>query len=428
MKWTYLKSPVPLIVALVLGLAVVVAGCGGGGSSSSSASTEQESTGGEEAGQEEAAPEEESGEEEAVAETEGEPEYTVLSEEEVLAGTGGEPPTSSPPAAEGTEVWWVSCGMQIPDCSVPAKSAEAAAQKLGIGFHIADGKLNENGGDLTAVKTALAANPSALIIHGISCNLIAPALQEAKTREIPVMGVEALDCDEGLEEGEEGTELFTAEMKYNESAESGLEYFQSWGNIAASYLIDKLGENIKLINAEANEAGLQKTVAHAFNSTFELCKGCEVLDSIKFVSSDLAPGGAFAQALRSTLVKDGSTATALYVPFDVNITAAEGAAEVEKQGLTGKLFTCCGSGGAPVLDLVRAGKWSATETHSAEWMGWGAIDNINRVLNEEETVPEGIGFVIATKEKNLPKNAEEEFNPPGLDWQAAYEKAWKAAG
>jgi len=426
-KWPYLKSPVLLILALVLGLAVVVAGCGGGGSSSSSTATEQEPSGGEEAaGEEEAGEEEEAGTEDVASESE--PEYKILSEEEVLAGTGGKPPTSSPPAAEGAEIWWVSCGMQIPDCSVPAKSAEAAAKKLGVGFHIADGKLNENGGDLTAVKTALAANPSALIIHGISCNLIAPALQEAKSRGIPVMGVEALDCDEGLEEGEEGTELFTAEMKYNESAESGLEYFQSWGNIAASYMIDKLGENIKLINAEATEAGLQKTVATAYNATFELCKGCEVLDSIKFVSSDLAPGGAFAQALRTSLVKDASTATALYVPFDVNITAAEGAAEVEKQGLTGKLFTCCGSGGAPVLDLVRAGKWSATESHSAEWMGWGAIDNINRVLNEEETVPEGIGFVIATKEKNLPENPEEEFNPPGLNWQQEYEKSWKAAG
>jgi ribose transport system substrate-binding protein len=423
-KWTYLKNPLLLLIALTLGLGVLAAGCGGSSSSSSTTTeTESAAAGEEEAGGEEA----EASEETAASEEPGEPEYTILSEEEVLAGTGGSPPKSSPAAAEGANIWWVSCGMQIPDCSVPAKSAEAAAKKLGVEFHIADGKLNENGGDLTAIKTALAANPTALIIHGISCNLIAPALQEAKAREIPVMGVEALDCNEGLEEGEEGTELFTAEMKYNENAESGLEYFQSWGNIAASYMIDKLGENIKLINSEANEAGLQKTVTNAFNATFEQCKGCEVLDGIKFVSSDLAPGGAYAQALRASLVKDG-TATALYAPFDVNITAAEGAAEVEKQGLTGKLFTCCGSGGAPVLDLVRAGKWSAAETHSAEWMGWGAIDDINRVLNEEETVPEGIGFVIATKEKNLPPNPEEEFNPPGTPWQKEYEKAWSAAG
>jgi ribose transport system substrate-binding protein len=60
-------------------------------------------------------------------------------------------------------------------------------------------------------------------------------------------------------------------------------------------------------------------------------------------------------------------------------------------------------------------------------MGWGAIDNINRVLNEEETVPQGIGFVIATKEKNLPPNPGEEFDP-GTPWQKEYEESWAAAG
>jgi ribose transport system substrate-binding protein len=404
-----------LIVALlVLSLALVAAGCGSSSDTTSSTQAASEETGGEETGSEETVSEE----------SESAPEYSVLSMEELLKGTGGKPPTSSPAPAEGGDIWWVSCGMQIPDCAVPAKSAEKAAKKLGLEFHIADGKLNENGGDLTATKTALAANPSAIIIHGISCPLIAPALQEAKQREIPVMGVEALDCNEGLEEGEEGAELFTAEMKYAESAESGLEYFQSWGNVAASYLIDATKGKGKLIVEEPNEAGLQATVRDAYNATMEQCEGCEVLDHFTFVSSDLAPGGAVAQQFRTALVKYGNQADAVYMPFDVNITAAEGAAEVEKQGLTGKLITCCGSGGAPVLDLVRQGKWTVAETHSAEWMGWGAIDNINRVLNNEETVPQGIGFVIATKEKNLPPNPGEEFSPVGLEWEKEYEKAW----
>src|SRR5262249_36497377 len=157
--------------------------------------------------------------------------------------------------------------------------------------------------------------------------------------------------------------------------------------------------------------------------TMELCSTCETLDKFTFVSSDLAPGGAAAQQFSSALVQYGSQANAVYMPFDSNIVSAEAAAILEKQGLNGKLNSCGGSGGSASLDLVRQGKWTAVSTHSYEWMGWGAIDNINRVLNEEETVPQGIGFVIATKEKNLPPNPGEEFDP-GTPWKQEYEKSW----
>lgn len=419
MRW-----PVSLSVLIAICVGLLVAGCGS--SSSSSSSSESSTT----ASSGESTPAETSTEEPAAEEPgegttnggEGSGEFKIVPLSTLYSGssTEGKPPTSGPPPAKGADVWWVSCGLIAEPCSIPAHGAEEAAKKLGWEFHIADGKLNENGGYLAAVRTAIAANPTAIVIHGFNCPLVKSALEEAKSRGIVLMGVESSDCSELG-----GPQLYSAEMKYGQDAETAEEYFHSWGNRAASYLIAKTNEGAQLINQEGTEEGLSTLVSEAFAATMELCSGCQILESIKFQDADFGPNGPLAQSFRSSLVKNPE-ANAVFAPYGSNVTDSETVKAITDAGLTEKMTSCCGSGEPAVIELVRKGELTATIAHSAEYMGWAAMDNLNRALNEVETVPEGVELVIIDKEHNLPEPGNEiEIQNP---WKREYEQLWKAGG
>jgi ribose transport system substrate-binding protein len=305
--------------------------------------------------------------------------------------------------------------MSAPECSVPANAAKEAAERMGIDFHIADGMLNQGGGWEAAVRTALAAKPDALLIHAISCPIVQAPLQEAVDAGVEVMGVEALDCSSAG-----GPELFTAEMNYAEGMETTEAYFERWGELSAEYVIAATGGEAKVIVNVGNDAHI-KLVPDAFVTKLEECDECEVVETVEFAVSDLTPDGPWIQQFRSAL---GSTpeANAVLLPFDVMVAGAGGAQAVKEAGL--ELVTAGGSGQAAVIDLVRNGQHSAvTAAHSGEWMGYAAMDNINRVLMGEETVPQGVGFRVVDPEHNLPPEEGQDYVSP-IDFKAAYNEIW----
>jgi ribose transport system substrate-binding protein len=338
----------------------------------------------------------------------------ILSTADLYRGNEAAPPTTGPAPAKGKSVWWVSCGMAIVDCSGPANAAKEAAQKLGWNFHIADGQLNQGGGDLKATEQAIAAGADAIIVHGISCPIIESALLEAKQKHIPVLGAEALDCsDTG------GPHLFTAEMKYSPTMLTGADYFTAWGVYAASYIIDKAGEHAKIILNQGTEP-LQAVINTGFVDTLKACTGCAIASDLKFSSADLTPNGPWIQAFRTSLLQHAS-ATAIYFPFDVNIVGAGGARAVQASGL--HIVTAGGSGSAAALDLVRQGLQDMVIAHSPEWLAYGAMDELNRIFAGQPTVPEGVGLRVVDKAHNLPAAAGGAYESP-INWLAAYDKLW----
>jgi ribose transport system substrate-binding protein len=323
------------------------------------------------------------------------------------------PPTSGPPPAKGKNVWWVSCGMSIPACSVPANAAAAAAKKLGFNFHIADGKLNEGGGDLTAFKTALAAHPDAIIIHGISCPIVETGLREAKAQGVKTMGVEALDCADT----NQGPKLFTNDFLYSAKAPTGVDYFTAWGKLSADYIIQDSGGKAKIIASYGTEP-LQAIGGKGFTDEMKKCTGCTIEDTVNFTSADLIPGGPWVQKMRPALIAHPD-ANYVWLQFDPNVALG---VPIVNQELP-HAAAVGGSGEADEQDFVRQGKLKAiTGAHDAQWMGWGAMDEINRALQGKPSVPEGVGPIVETKEHNLPPEGSGFVSP--TNYQAAYEKIW----
>lgn len=339
-------------------------------------------------------------------------------EELASKGLEAEPPTEGPAIKAGATVWWVSCGQVVPDCSVPAAAAKEAGQKAGIDVQIVDGKLNEGGGFASAVRTALATSPDGIVLHAIACDVVRGPLQEAKARGVAVMGVEALDCSDPPTNGES---LFSAKMQYAPTITDSVAYFQAWGTITADYLINATEGRAQVIVPHLKEP-LGEPLYDGFMSELgSKCPDCEVAAEFDFTSPDLGPNGAFVERLRAALLKNPD-ATAVWLPFDSTMTNAGGVQAIQSTGRS--FITVGGSGQGPAVDLVRDGEVTAiTGAHSPEWMGYAAIDNINRALQNEPTVPQGVGFRIVDAQHNLPDTEGSSYQTP-IDFKKSYEDLW----
>jgi ribose transport system substrate-binding protein len=414
-NWARLLTGV-LAVAL---LAAVVAGCGGGGSSSSESSAPVET-------EESTAPDEPATGEEAEGETEPATQTNasgVPTVAELEEGTETSPPTTSPPVAKGKTVWWISCGQKVPDCSRPAEWGEEAAKKLGINFKLADGNLNEGGGWEKAIHQAIAGGASALIAQGIDCAGVKQALVDAKKGNVVTMPLDSMDCGEYPEEG---TDLFSAHMVYSEKSPKAEEYWRAASELSAAWLIDETGEEAKVFNQAGGGDPIYQNLNKGFETMFSKCSACEVLQTIEFEPTDLVPGGALETRTQPALTKAAAEGlNGVYMPFDVGIGVLGGEAAVQSLG-NPNIKTIGGVGGFETLEAIGEGKWDAAMGTDQRWAAWGAIDEVNRVLNGQEEVPEGVGYRLATKESGDLPPAGEGFESP-MEWQSIYEKAWKEA-
>jgi ribose transport system substrate-binding protein len=332
-----------------------------------------------------------------------------------LTTVGGEenPPTSSPPPAKGKSVWWISCGQSVPGCSQPAAGAAAAAKVLGWNFHIANGNLGIGGGYITAMDTALAAHASAILVHGIDCPAMEAPLRQAKADHIPVIGVEDNDCS-----ATGGPTLFAGPMMYTSTELSAPAYFSEWGKVSADAVIDLTQGKAKVLLA-GGVPGFTTSVliAQGFETELKKCQACSVVGEFTFSPADEVPNGPYVQELRADILKY-SNANAVMTPVDP--AAQFGAPAVH--AANPNTANVGGSGGAPDLILIRQGiLTAATGAHDATWMGWAAIDETNRILNNKPTVPEGVGFKVITK-VNDPAPGQNYVSP--INYKADYTKIW----
>jgi ribose transport system substrate-binding protein len=341
----------------------------------------------------------------------------IMSMEELYAGTYSAPPSESPPGAEGMSVWWISCSQAVISCSQPAAAAQEAAEALGIEFTIADGKFNQGGAFATAVQTAVAAQPDAILLFGVACELVLGPLQDAKAQGIKLMGVETPDCSDSG-----GPQMFDVVEQYSEEYQNTPDLWRAYGAFSADYIINQSGGDAQVIMSSGTEP-LQNFVTEGFKDELAKCSECSVVTEVPYDSAKLSPNGPWIQAFRTSLVQHPD-ATAVYFPFDIMATSLGGAQAVEESGLD--LVTFGGQAAPDGLDLLRDGGITAlTTARDPIWSAWAAIDTINRALQGEPSVPQGIGFQLVDQEHNLPESGD--YVAP-IDFKAAYLEAWGAAG
>lgn len=337
--------------------------------------------------------------------------------EKIFKGNEGLPPTSSPPPAKDKDIWWISPGESSQGAKEIGEAAKEAVEAMGWTFHLADGNNNVANGFATAMRTALAARPDAIIEYAFSCTTVQPELQQAKQLGIPVIGLATLDCsDTGT-----GPSLFTVPVKYSETYPDNQAFWRGWGEWSGNFLAADSGGKAKIITAHGKGDPQFDLLKEGFDKALKECSGCEVVAEVPWTVTDLAPNGPWVSALRNALVQHPD-ADYVWWPFDTNAGYSGGAKAVLQSGSKAKVVS--GGGAADVLDLVRAGQVYADGlAWDGAWATWGAVDELNRHFNGEPAVPEGIGFVAVDKSHNLPSSSGETYTS-AVDFRSLYKKAW----
>lgn len=353
----------------------------------------------------------------------GSPASTVTAQKDsaalevVLKGNESTPPATSPPAAKDKSVWFISCGQQTASCASYAAAGKEAAEALGWDFHLADGNLNQANGYATAMRTALAAQPDAIIQDAFSCSTVQPELERAKQQGVPVLGLETLDCsDTGS-----GPTLFTIPMIYSETYPDNKSWWTGWGEWSAKYLAADSGGTAKVITNMGQGDPQFDLLNNGFKSELAKCSGCSILTDVSWTVSDLAPNGPWVTALRNALIKYPD-AGYVWWPFDTNGVDIGGAKAVLQSGHKAKVVSGIGTG--PGLDLVRSGQMHAEGVaRSSDWLSWAAMDQVNRHFNGQPSVPQGVGFISIDKEHNLSSTSGEDYKT-SVPFKELYKKAW----
>lgn len=417
-----------LLLAVMVAAAVVVAGCGSSGSSSSTESTTKEEAASStepasETSEEPAKASEESSEEgggkfASIAGKEFVKGVPTL--EELWEGEVEPPPSSGPPIKKNVSVVFVSCGQEAPGCAAVPNAMKEPAEKLGWNFRIINGRLNVNNGWSNGVREAIALKPDVIIIHGMNCPDVKQPLEEAKQAGVAVMGLEDVDCNSKAAGNEE--KLFSVEMEYNKKIHNGEQYFYRWGVNEGAYAADTSEGKGKIILGHYQET-FGKPLQEGIESVLGKCSECEVVEEIPFTAAEQVANGPYVQKFRSALIKNPEANVAMPI-LETGIVAGGIGNAIVEAGRGQNMITVGAELNPPGAQLMEEekGYTGAPAAHSPVWMAWGALDEINRFLNKQPAVPEGVGFVTVEKGHNFP--------PPGKGYESSYpfkekyEKLW----
>jgi ribose transport system substrate-binding protein len=327
------------------------------------------------------------------------------------------PPTTGPKPVKNKNIWWMGCGNSVPACKLLSDAGGQAAKLLGWNFHVADGNLNQNGGYATAIRTALAAKPDALVIQGMDCGQIEQPLQEAKAQGVPVLGVQSIDCSD---ETSGAPSLISVQYEYSNNAKTLRQYYEAFGQVAAKYLIAKENGKAQVI-ANLGKGGFYEYMNDGFRSVMATCSACKIVDEVRWADADTAPNGPWVHAFSAALAKD-ATANSVFIPFDSLMTTSGGIQAIKDSGRKVDLVGANGNDPA-TIQAVRDGQLTAiTAAQDFRWLSYGAIDELNRLFNKQPSVPEGIGPTLVDQTHGLP--AAGQAYTSTTDFVSLYKTLW----
>jgi ribose transport system substrate-binding protein len=339
-------------------------------------------------------------------------------------GTDRALPASAPKPQAGKNVWVISCTQAAEGCSQPAAGAKEAGETIGWKMTVFDGKGSP---DVFAsgIRSAIAAKADAIILDAVDCVAAKSALQEARQAGVNIYGIFSMDCDDPFVGGEP---LFDAQLTYEGGMSFG-EYAEGpFIHSLADYVIAKTEGEAKIIEFTQDDALIAKHLGKGFEDRIKDCSGCTIVAKVPITFSDLIGGKL--QAKAAAALTRYPQANVLYGLYDTGLILGISQAVVAS-GRNDDLLVPGGEGLSPNIGLVRENKGQDSIIGSpANWLGWAAIDGVNRLLNGQPQVDQGIGLQTLDGDGPLPKettyydgNIDVDGNPK-QDYEANFKKIW----
>lgn len=306
-------------------------------------------------------------------------------------------PPAAPAPAKGKTIYVVTCTSQGIGCVRAANGAKEAGEKLGWTIRVIDGK-GDPGTWNGAIQSAIAAGASGIIIDAVPPMLVGDGLARAAAAKIPVVSI--------FNPPPDANSPVFAYVRPDHRAQ---------GVLMAQWVAADSGGNANILVVEDKEfPELNERVA-GFKAQIAQCGQCKIVGSIESTIGTMAqrlPGAVAAELMRK------AKADYIVAPFDSNaFFVTEG---VRQAGRSGKVKVAGYEGDPQAIQAIRAGTQAMTIANPAEWMGWQAIDEMNRAFGKAK--PANIPVVFRLIDRS---NAPDTKGWLGdVDFRADYEKLW----
>jgi ribose transport system substrate-binding protein len=320
-------------------------------------------------------------------------------------------PTSSPPAAKGKNVYIINCSPDTEGCRRLSDANLAAAKAIGwTGSKVlaTDGSVTQFN---SAMRQAIQAGASGIIIDAFPSAAVSGPLATAASKGIPVIAEVSGDTTPNTGANFKGG-LYTVVDGNNSHL----------GALAADWAIAQTKGKANVGSFEvASFPVLQQRYA-GFQKAMSACTTCKVNSPVTVPLTSLTTQAAPAVA---EFLRSHADVNYFFSTFDGGaILAAQG---IRSAGSKVPMVSL--EGNAPNLEMIRSGGPEvAVVALPLEWIGWAAIDEMNRAFNKQAPAPQwtpngsGIPLKVVTK-SNAP--AKGQSYQGDIDFESAFKKLWQ---
>lgn len=329
----------------------------------------------------------------------------VPAEVTALAEQAGEPqpwtgPTTSPAMAEDKLIVSIPCSMAAGGCARGDAGIKAAAKAVGWDVLTIDPAFDPNKMN-AAIQQAISLGADAIALNAIDPALVKNAVADARRAGIVVVNAAA---------GHEDDPVTDTSIQHDVSLNGALS-----GNMAAAVLcVDRKGEgNVMILTDPAFSIITQRV--DGFQDYVKKCP--RIQTQVQQISANDI--GNVLQSKIKALLGANPDVDTIQVPSDA--FTPDVIAALQQVGLADKVKVYSIDGNPQVIADIQAGGPTVADIGAAlGQLGWATVDNINRLIQGEPTVDDGIPSRVVTKE----------FIPAGgqydgdVDYVAKYEELW----
>jgi ribose transport system substrate-binding protein len=306
-------------------------------------------------------------------------------------------PTNSPPLQKGKTIYAITCASQGIGCVRAANGAKEGGETAGWTVRVIDGK-GDPGTWNGAIQSAIAAKADGIVLAAVPPALVGDAIERAKKSNVSVVSV------------------------FNPIPEANSSVF-AWvrpehpaqGALMADWVAQDSQGKAHVLVVEDREFGELRQRVTAFGEEIKKCSGCKAVGSVDITLGTMVqrlPG------LISAQLSANPDIDYIVVPYDsAAFFVGEG---VRQAGRTGKVKIAGYEGDPQTIDAIHNGTQAATIADPAEWMGWQAIDELNRSFAGGPAQNTPVVFKLIDK-----NNAPDTKGWLGdYDFKAEYRKLW----
>lgn len=308
-------------------------------------------------------------------------------------------PKTSPKAVTGKTIAVVENGAGAEGAVRAANGMKAAGEALGWTVKVTDGQFNPTV-QSQAIQSAVTSNADGIILDSISPQTVGAAVAAAIAAKIPIVTTFNPNDEDGV----------FADVS-NGTTDGGLA-LGAWISVHSNNAGKVVNvPDTSLVLTQQRADGVEQGLA-------KYCPGCDIVETDQ---NDIATMATRLPSLASSAIqKYGTDNLYMIAPFD---SAALFLVQGAKDANQGTFPIVSMDGNKQAIEAIRDGNYiAATWAGAFEWMGWQAMDELNRAFNNEPAVPMAKVPNLLVDKSNLPASGADWA--PDFDYQSAYKRLW----